>query len=197
MSELLQPAISKNDKQARLLILVFSFVVFAAISFLTQVKINVNLGFNVNVFALTNAIINSIIAVLLLAALIAVKNKNYLLHKRIMITALILSIVFLVSYIAHHLLAGEAYYGDANHDGKLSLEEIVAVRNTRIIYLILLITHIFLAAIILPFILFTAYRGLTSEFSKHVKLARITWPLWFYVAVTGPIIYWMIHPYYR
>ena len=197
MPELLQPTISKNDKQARVLILVFSFVVFAAISFLTQIKINVNLGFNVHVFALANAIINSIIALLLIAALIAVKNNHYLLHKRIMITALILSIVFLVSYIAHHLLAGEAYYGDANHDGQLSADELAAVHSTRIFYLILLSTHIFLAAIILPFILFTAYRGLTSEFSKHIKLARVTWPLWLYVAVTGPVVYWMIHPYYR
>src|SRR3954470_19627976 len=115
MPELLQPAITKNDKQARLLILVFSFVIFGAVSFLTQVKINVNLGFNVHVFAFVNAVINSIIAVLLVSALIAVKNGHYLLHKRIMITALILSIIFLVSYIAHHLLAGEAYFGDANH----------------------------------------------------------------------------------
>jgi putative membrane protein len=197
MPELLQPAISKNDKQAKLLILVFSFVIFAAVSFLTQVKINVNLGFNVHVFALINAVINSIIAVLLVAALLAVKNGLYLLHKRIMITALILSIIFLISYIAHHLLAGEAYFGDTNHDGKLTAEEISAVGNTRIIYLILLAVHIFLAAIILPFILFTAYRGLISEFPKHVKLARITWPLWFFVAVSGPVIYWMIHPYYR
>lgn len=197
MPELLQPSISKNDKRAKLLILVFSFVIFSAVSFLTQVKINVNLGFDVHLFALINAVINSIIAVLLVVALIAVKNGHYLLHKRIMITALILSIIFLISYIAHHLLAGEAYFGDANHDGKLSAEEIAAVGNTRIIYLILLAIHIFLAAIILPFILFTAYRGLISEFPKHVKLARITWPLWFFVAVSGPVIYWMIHPYYR
>jgi putative membrane protein len=197
MPELLQPAIKKNDKQARLLIFIFSFVIFAAISFLTQVKINVNLGFNVHVFALANAIINSIIAVLLLSALIAVKNGYYLLHKRIMITALILSVIFLISYVTHHLLAGEAYFGDANHDGIVSDAEKLAVGNTRIVYLILLATHILLAAIILPFILFTAYRGLISEFNKHKKLARITWPLWFYVAVSGPVIYWMIHPYYR
>jgi putative membrane protein len=197
MTELLQPAISKNDKKARLLILVFSFVIFAAISFLTQVKINVNLGFDVHVFAFANAIINSIIAVLLLAALMAVKCGHYLLHKRFMITALILSIIFLVSYVAHHLLAGEAYYGDANHDGIVSDAEKLAVSNTRTFYLILLATHIFLAAIILPFILFTAYRALISEFDKHKKLARITWPLWFFVAVSGPVIYWMIHPYYR
>ena len=198
MPELLQPAITKNDKQARVLILVFSFVVFAAVSFLTQVKINVNLGFDVHVFAFANAIINSIIAVLLIAALIAVKNGYYLLHKRIMITALILSILFLISYIAHHLLAGEAYFGDANHDGKLSALMNCSRWHTQELFtLILLSTHIFFAAIILPFILFTAYRGLISEFPKHVKLARITWPLWFFVAVSGPVIYWMIHPYYR
>jgi putative membrane protein len=197
MPELLPPAISKNDKKARLLILVFSFIIFAAVSFLTQVKINVNLGFDVHIFAFANAIINAIIAVLLLGALIAVKSGHYLLHKRIMITALILSIIFLISYIAHHLLAGEAYYGDANHDGIVSASEKLAVSSTRTFYLILLATHIFLAAIILPFILFTAYRGLISEFGRHKKLARITWPLWFFVAVSGPVIYWMIHPYYR
>jgi putative membrane protein len=197
MNELPQPSLRKNDKQATLLIIVFSFVVFAAVSFLTQVKFNFNLPFNVHVFALANAIINSVIAVLLLLALIAVKSHKYLLHKRIMLTALILSVVFLVSYIAHHLLAGEAIYGDANHDGVLSADELAAVSSSRTIYLIILLSHIFLAAIILPFILFTAYRALIAEYPKHKKLARLTWPLWFYVAVTGPVVYWMIHPYYR
>ncbi len=197
MNELPQPSLRKNDKQATLLIIVFSFVVFAAVSFLTQVKFNFDLPFNVHVFALANAIINSVIAVLLLLALIAVKSHKYLLHKRIMLTALILSVVFLVSYIAHHLLAGEAIYGDANHDGVLSDTEKLAVGSSRTIYLIILFSHIFLAAVILPFILFTAYRALIAEYPKHKKLARLTWPLWFYVAVTGPVVYWMIHPYYR
>jgi putative membrane protein len=197
MPELLQPVLTKNDKQAKLLIIVFSFIVFAAVSFLTRVKINVNLGFDVHLFALANAIINTIIAVLLIAALIAVKSNHYILHKRIMLTALGLSIMFLISYIAHHLLAGEAVYGDANHDGILSDTEKAAVSGTRIFYLLILFSHIFLAAIILPFILFTAYRALIAEFPTHKKLARITWPLWLYVAITGPIVYWMIHPYYR
>ena len=197
MNQLPQPALRKNDKKATWLIIIFSFVVFAAVSFLTKIKFNIELGFDVHIFALANAIINSVIAVLLLLALIAVKNRNYLLHKRIMLTALILSIVFLISYIAHHLLAGEAIYGDANHDGILSDAEKLAVSGTRSIYLIILLSHIFLAAIILPFILFTAYRALIAEYPKHKKLARITWPLWFYVAVTGPVVYWMIHPYYR
>lgn len=197
MNQLLKPVLHKNDRKATWLIIIFSFVVFAAVSFLTRVKINVDLGFDIHIFALANAIINSVIAVLLLLALIVVKNNNYILHKRLMLTALGLSIVFLVSYIAHHLLAGEAVYGDANHDGILSDAEKLAVGGSRNIYLIILLTHIFLAGVILPFILFTAYRALIAEYPRHVKLARITWPLWFYVAVTGPVVYWMIHPYYR
>jgi len=197
MNELLQPSMRKNDKKATLLIIVFSIIIFTAVSFLTKIKIDVALGFDVHIFALVNAIINSLIAVLLLLALIAVKNRKYLLHKRVMVTALILSVVFLVSYITHHLLAGEAIYGDADHDGVLSDAERLAVSGSRSIYLIILLSHIFLAGIILPFILFTAYRGLIAEYPRHKKLARITWPLWFYVAVTGPLVYWMIHPYYR
>lgn len=197
MNELLQPSLRKNDKQATWLILIFSFVVFAAVSVLTKTKINVQLGFDVHIFALINAVINSIIAVLLVIALIAVKQRKYVLHKRLMITALVLSVIFLISYIAHHLLAGEAIYGDADHNGSLSNTEKLAVSGSRTVYLIILLTHIFLAGVILPFILFTAYRALIAEYPKHVKLARITWPLWFYVAVTGPVVYWMIHPYYR
>ena len=114
-----------------------------------------------------------------------------------MLTALALSVIFLISYVTHHLLAGEAIYGDANHDGILSDAEAQAVASTRSVYLVILLTHIFLAAIILPFILFTAYRALIAEFPRHKKLARITWPLWLYVAISGPVVYWMIHPYYR
>jgi putative membrane protein len=113
-----------------------------------------------------------------------------------MISAMILSVLFLVRYICHHLFAGESRFGDVNHDGIVTELEKAAVGTTRIIYYILLGTHIPLAAIILPFILFTAYRGLTGEFIKHKKLARITWPIWFYVAVTGVIVYLMISPYY-
>ncbi len=196
MNQLPQPVIHKNDKKATWLIIIFSIVIFAAVSFLAKFKIDVDLGFDIHIFALANAVINSIIAVLLLIALIAVKRSNYILHKRLMLAALILSVVFLVSYIAHHLLAGEAIYGDADHNGILSDAEKTAVSGSRPYYLIILLTHIFLAGIILPFILFTAYRALIAEYPKHKKLARITWPLWFYVAVSGPLVYWMIQPYY-
>jgi len=100
-----------------------------------------------------------------------------------MLGALVLSILFLVSYIAHHLLGGETKFGGEGF--------------VRTLYFIILSTHIFLAAVILPFILFTTYRAMIAEFPAHKKLAKITWPLWFYVAVTGPIVYLMISPYYH
>ncbi len=193
---MLQPVLQKNDSKAKLIIYLFSFVVFAAVVLLNRIKINIDLGFDVHLFASANAIINSFVAVLLIFALIAVKAKNYKLHKNIMLTAMMLSVIFLVSYICHHLFAGDTKFGDTNLDGLVSETEKSAVGNVRLIYYIILGTHIPLAGIILPFILFSAYRGLTGEYEKHKKLVRITWPIWFYVAVTGVIVYWMISPYY-
>ena len=194
---MLQPSLTKNDKKARLLIYTLSFVVFAAVVFLSKYKLDVDLGFDVHVFAKANAVINSMVAVLLLAGLFFAKQKKYELHKKIMLTAISLSVLFLLSYIAHHLLAGDTKYGDLNHDGIVSLDEKALAGNLRMIYYFILITHIPLAAIILPFILFTAYRALTGEYDKHKKLVRITWPVWFYVAVTGVVVYLMINPYYN
>jgi putative membrane protein len=179
---MLSPVLKKNDKQARLLILTVSFVVFAAIAILSKVKLDVDLGFDIHVFALINAVINSIVSVLLIAGLVAVRNKNYIAHKNIMLAAIVCSVLFLVSYIAHHLLSGDTKFGG---EGPI-----------RYVYFFILITHIFLAAIILPFILFTAYRSLTGEFAKHKKLAKYTWPLWLYVSVTGVVVYLFISPYY-
>ena len=156
----------------------------------------INLGFDVHIFAKANAVINSTVSVLLIAALVAVKSKNYLLHKRIMLTAMALSILFLVSYIAHHLLAGDTHFGDTNHNGITEEAEKAAAGGIRYIYFAILATHIFLASVILPFILYTAYRGLTADFGKHKKLSRITWPIWLYVSITGVVVYLMISPYY-
>jgi putative membrane protein len=180
---MLPPVLTKNDKKARTLILVFSAIVFIAIVALGRVKLNVDLGFDEHVFAFINSIINSLVALLLVAALIAVKTKHYLLHKKMMLATMVLSILFLISYICHHLFAGETKFGGTG--------------TAKTIYYIILGTHIPLAGLILPFILFTAYRALIAEFPQHKKLARITWPVWFYVAITGVIVYWMISPYYE
>lgn len=193
---MLQATWKPNDKKARLLIAVFSVIVFTAVVVLSRIKLDVNLGFDVHYFAAVNAMLNSGVAILLILALVAVKGGKYLLHRNLMIFAMVLSILFLVSYICHHLFAGDTRFGDMDHNGLISDEEKTAAGTTRLIYYIILGTHIPLAGIILPFILFTAYRGLIADFGQHKKLARITWPIWFYVAVTGVVVYLMISPYY-
>jgi putative membrane protein len=193
---MLQPVLTKNDSKARLLIIVLSVIVFIAIAILGRVKLDVQLGFDEHIFARVNAFINSAVAILLIGGLIAVKRKRYIVHKRIMLTAMVLSALFLVSYVCHHLFAGESKFGDVDHNGIVTAMEKAVVGDTRIFYYFILGTHILLAAIILPFILFTSYRALIAEWPQHRKLARITWPIWFYVALTGPIIYLMISPYY-
>ena len=180
---MLQPTFTKNDTKARIIIYGVSIIVFTAVVILSRVTLQVDLGFDVHLFAVTNAIINSMVAVLLIVALMAVKQRRYVLHKRIMLTAIVLSVLFLVSYIAHHLFAGETKFGDINHDGILNKEETNLVGNTLIIYRALLFTHIPLAGIILPFILFTAYRALIGEYGKHKKSVR--WV--FFAALGGPL----------
>jgi len=179
---MLQPAWKKNDTKARLLIISVSLIIFSAIVLLGQVKLDVNPGFNVHIFATINAFINSTVSVLLLAALLAVLLKRYIIHKRLMTAALILSCLFLISYICHHLFAAETKYGGTG--------------TVRYLYYFILGSHIVLAGIILPFILYTSYRAMIGEWQKHRKLGWITWPIWFYVAVTGVIVYLMISPYY-
>lgn len=189
-------SLTKDDKKARMIIIVLSLIVFAAVAVLGRYKLDVPLGFNEHIFAKANAVINTVVAILLVAGLLHAKKGNYTMHRNIMLTAILLSGLFLISYMCHHLLAGEARFGDVNHDGILSEAEKAAAGSVRYIYYIILSTHIVLASIILPFILFTAYRALIGEYAKHRKLARITWPIWFYVALTGPVIYLMISPYY-
>ncbi len=179
----LPPSVKKNDSKAAWLIGIFSCIVFALVAALGKIKLSIDLGFDTHLFAKVNAVINSMVFVLLIAGLVAVKKGKFMLHKRIMFTALLLSILFLVSYICHHLLTGDTKYGGQG--------------SIRYVYFIILITHIFLASVILPFILFTAYRALISEWPRHIKLARLTWPIWLYVSVTGPIVYLMISPYYN
>jgi putative membrane protein len=188
--------ISKNDRKARILIFSFSIIVFILISALGKYKLDVDLGFDEHIFAKANAVINSIVAILLLAGLYSAKTRRYTTHRKIMLTAMALSVLFLLSYVLHHLFAGEARFGDLNHDGVVSEAEKAAAGSIRYVYYVLLSTHILLAGIVLPFILFTAYRALINENAAHRKLAKVTWPIWFYVALTGPIVYLMISPYY-
>lgn len=179
---MLPASLQRNDKAARWLIFTVSIVVFVVVVVLGRVKLDVDLGFDKHVFAKINAVINSIVSILLVAGLIAARRRKYALHRQIMIAAIILSCLFLISYICHHLFTGSTTFGQPG--------------TVRYVYYFLLGTHILLAGIILPFILYTAYRGLTAEWPKHRKLAKITWPVWLYVSVTGVLVYLMISPYY-
>lgn len=189
-------SLSKNDKKARILILSFSAFVFAAVTALESITLQVDLGFDPHIFALASAMINSVVAVLLVAGLVSAKNGAYQAHRNIMLLAILLSVLFLVFYIAHHLFSGSTLYGDLNKDGVVDAGEITTAGSMRTVYRILLSTHIVLAGLSLPFILFSAYRALIDEKARHRKIAKITWPMWFYVAVTGPIVYWMISRFY-
>jgi putative membrane protein len=182
--ELLEPVLKKNDKRARWLIIIVSAILFLGIVALNKDVMDVAWPFNfdVHVFALLNAIINSSVFVLLLLGFWAVKKRKLLLHKRLMLAAIVLSILFLISYVIHHLFAGDTHFG--------------GVGAIRYVYFFILITHIFLAAVILPFILFTAYRALSGDYERHKKIARYTWPFWLYIALTGVLIYILISPYY-
>lgn len=181
---MLQPSIKRNDRLAKRLIITVSVLIFLAVLLLDGKRFRPEFpfSFDVHYFAAFNAVINTIVCFCLVLALWAVRLKKYALHRNLMVTALILSVLFLVSYIGHHLFAGDTRYGGEG--------------AVRYLYYFILITHIILAAGFLPFILFTAYRGLSGDYPRHKKLARFTWPLWFYVSVTGVIIYLMISPYY-
>ncbi|MCJ0741246.1 DUF420 domain-containing protein [Pedobacter montanisoli] len=128
------------------------------------------------------ATINGITAVVLVLAVWAVKNGKRTLHERLMKLAITLSVLFLAMYVAYHMTSESTKYGG---EGVL-----------RYIYFFILITHICLSVVIIPFVLVTYVRALAQNFDRHKKLARITYPLWLYVAVTGVVVYLMISPYY-
>ena len=168
---------------ANRLIWIVTAVVFLAVAVLSRVQVPAPDGLDIHLFAKLNAVINSCVCLLLLAGLWSAKAGKWLVHRRIMTTAMVLSAAFLVSYILHHLFAGDTKFGGQGW--------------IRPVYYFILITHIFLAAGSLPFILTTAYRGLSGRYPEHARMAKKVWPVWFYVSLSGVIVYFMISPYYN
>lgn len=140
--------------------------------------------------------INALTAILLVIGVIAIKNGNREKHQKLMTAAIACSVMFLVMYVAYHLSADSTKYGDTNHDGIVSEAELAEAGIMRLVYFVILITHILLSIIIIPLVLFTYVRALAERFDRHKKLAKITFPIWLYVAITGVIVYIMISPYY-
>ncbi len=140
--------------------------------------------------------LNSLVAVCLLAALWSVLRKSYHAHQRWMTSALVLSGLFLLSYVAYHFTTVETLYGDIDKSGEVEDFEIEEMGIRRPIYLGLLLSHIVVAAVSFPMILMTFVHAWSHDFQKHKQLARKVYPLWLFVAVTGPICYLMLKPFY-
>ena len=167
------------DTKYKNLIIVLSVVIPLAVAALFGIKIE---GYDFSFLPPIYATINGLTAILLVAAVMAIKKGNRSLHERLMKTCIGLSALFLVMYVIYHMTSTSTSFGGEGF--------------IRYVYFFILITHIVLSIVIIPLVLFTFVRALAKKFDKHKKLARITFPIWLYVAVTGVIVYLMISPYY-
>jgi len=187
------------DKEAvyKKIVTIVSVAIPLVVAFLILVPQTGNLGsFDVTAFPGINATLNSLTALCLISALVAIKNKNIVVHRAFMSTAFVLSSCFLVLYVLYHFQGAATKYGDLNHDGLLSELEIAAAGTMRMVYFVILISHIVLAAICLPFILFSFYYSLSGQIDKHRKLVKYSFPIWLFVAVSGVVVYFLISPFY-
>lgn len=175
---------------------IVSALVLFLVALMRELKIPLPEGVDFGFLPPFHATVNAITALVLLAALYFIKQKNIERHRQMIFLALGLSVVFLLSYVTYHITTPETLYGDADGNGVLSPEEQAAVGGTRTLYLVVLLTHIALAAVGFPFILFTFVRGYTMQVEKHRRMARWVYPVWLYVAITGPVCYLMLMPYY-
>ncbi|RZJ73979.1 DUF420 domain-containing protein [Flavobacterium sp.] len=186
------------EKRMSKLIIAVSIVIPVVVAVLFTVKLK-DFGFDVEPLSFLPPIyaaINGLTAVVLVVAVMAVRRGKLKLHERLMTFAIALSLLFLVMYVAYHMTSDSTRYGDSNHDGQMSVEEIAEAGKMRLVYFFILITHIILSVAIIPMVLFTYVRALSQRFDKHKKLGKITYPIWLYVAVTGVVVYFLISPYY-
>lgn len=176
---------------------VISIAIPLAVTFMILFPQALKIGdVNVSYLPAVNAALNSLTAVCLLGALFSIRGKNISAHKNWMMTAFAFSALFLICYVMYHSQAAPTRYGDYNHDGMITPEEELQAGAFRYVYFAILIFHIILAAVILPFILLSFYFSLSNQIDKHKKLVRFTWPVWFFVAVSGVVVYFMIRPFY-
>jgi len=186
------------EKKYSKLIIAVSIIIPVVVAILFGVKLK-DFGYYVEPLSMlppVYATINGITAIVLVWAVLAIKKGNQKLHERLMTFAIALSVAFLVMYVAYHMTADSTKFGDLNHDGVLDLAESAKVGSIRYLYFIILITHILLSIAIIPLVLITYVRALAQRFDRHRKIAKITFPIWLYVAVTGVIVFLMISPYY-
>ncbi len=184
----------ERERSLRIGAVIVTVVVLLLVGLMRRVKLPVDV--DLSFLPAVNASINALTALALVASLFFVKQRKLIAHRNANFLALGLSVVFLGCYVAYHFTQPEVIYGDANGDGVLAADEEAAVADSRKWYLLLLLSHIGLAGLILPFILFTTINAITGRYERHKKMARYVWPMWFYVAITGPLVYWWLRDYY-
>ena len=183
-------------KKLNLLVWIISAAVLGLVVMMQKIKIPLPEGADLSSLPGFHALLNSMAAVFLVLAIRAIKNGKVILHQKMIYAAFICSLVFLLSYVTYHITTPATLFGDANKDGLLSSAEREAVSGSRPYYLFILISHIGLAALSFPFILRTFVHAFTNQFEKHRKLSKKVFPVWLYVAVTGPAVYFFLQPYY-
>ncbi len=186
------------EQRFRLSIILVSILIPTAVAILFTVKLK-DFGIEVEPLSFLPPIyasINGLTALLLLMGVMAIKNGNKKVHERFMTMAIACSVVFLVMYVAYHMTADSTVYGDIDGNKILDATEKANAGSIRHLYLFILLSHIALSIVIIPLVLITYVRALAARFDKHRKIAKITFPLWLYVAVTGVVVYLMISPYY-
>ncbi|HRH65396.1 MAG TPA: DUF420 domain-containing protein [Bacteroidia bacterium] len=175
--------IPKNEKLYLRLIYIVSAIVFLAVALLGRMPKSEFIPDWARVLPGLNATLNGVTTVLLLVSYYFIRRKNVAVHKKLNLTACVLSTIFLISYVTFHAFGVETTFPKEN--------------PIRPFYLILLATHIILAAVVLPLVLISLYRGLTNQVSLHRKIVKWSYPVWLYVTTTGVIVYLMISPYYK
>jgi len=169
----------EESKKYNRIIIVLSVAIPLVVAALFGVKLDIELPlFLPPIYAGTNAVTSLI----LIIALWAIKVKNIELHKKLMKAAIAFSVLFLIMYVLYHMTSDSTTYGG---EGVL-----------KYVYYLVLISHILLSVIVIPFVLITYVRAITNDIERHKKIARITWPLWLYVTISGVVVYFMILPYY-
>jgi putative membrane protein len=174
------------------IIIAVSILIPVVVGILFRVRIPGNLTFLPPIYAG----FNGVTAISLTAALVSIRKNKVQLHRKLIRFSLLLSILFLVCYVAYHLTSDPTYYGDTNKDGLLSNFEKAVAGSSRTVYTILLASHIVLSMAVIPLVLFAYLNAWAGDFEKHKKIVRFAFPIWLYVDITGVIVYWMISPYY-
>ena len=169
-------------RRLKIIACILTVAVLGLVAAMREIELPLPDGVDLSFLPAVHATLNTLVASFLVVALVMIKQKNITAHKRAISAAMICSILFLLCYVAYHITTPETKFG--------------GVGVIRTVYFVLLVSHIILAAASFPFILFTWIYGFTNQVQKHRRMAKYVFPVWLYVAVTGPICYLMLQPYY-